>query len=230
MARPALAVVFGGQQPLHQLLIGQRGFVIHKGLHLLRRGQQAGEVQRHAADECAAVGLGRKGEPLLRHRLEQKGVHRRAYLAVVHLVGHGRSLHRLKGPVFTVIIRNDRPWCQRQRLRLGRLCPLGDPLLDGRQLGLGERLALLGHLAVFDQAHQLALLRMPGHDDLAATVQLLIHEAPQSQIHAALGLLLLAMAVGAVRLDDGAHVFFKREHTLRAACGHGEGAKENGRR
>ncbi|OYW18212.1 MAG: hypothetical protein B7Z55_11055 [Planctomycetales bacterium 12-60-4] len=82
----------------------------------------------------------------------------------------------------------------------------------------------------WDQAHQLALRRLTRHHDMATALQLEVHEAPQPQVHPALRLLLLPMAVRAVCLHNGPHVFFKREHAVRAANGHGEGAKENSRR
>ena len=65
---------------------------------------------------------------------------------------------------------------------------------------------------------------------MAAVIHRLVHEAPQPQIHSAGGLLLLAVAVGAVGFQDGAYILFKRKLRRRSECGghqeEGQGGEE----
>ena len=104
---------------------------------------------------------------------------------------------------------------------------LRDPALEHREFFRGDLLALLRHLAIADQAHQLARLRLPRHQHVAAILERLIHEAPQPQIHAALRLFLLAVAVRAVRLQDRPHVAFKSQRGRLRICLAGHWAGQN---
>ena len=56
--RPALAVVRRGEQPVDDLLEGVRGLVGEERLDLFRRGRQAGQVERGAADQRDLVSRG----------------------------------------------------------------------------------------------------------------------------------------------------------------------------
>ena len=82
-AGPALAVVRRGEQAVHGLLVGVGRGVGEEGIDLLERRRQADQVEREAAEEGLARGLGRGLEPF---RLEARGdeaVDRRAGPRVV---------------------------------------------------------------------------------------------------------------------------------------------------
>lgn len=91
---------------------------------------------------------------------------------------------------------------------------LGDPLLDGRDVGVGQALFFLGHLAFFEQGEQVAFRRVAGHDGRTGFAALL-DEAPQPHVEPALGFAALAVAVETLRLQDGAHVFLESQRRRR---------------
>jgi len=112
-----------------------------------------------------------------------------------------------------------------RRARLGWLCPRDlcaarNPLAEQLDLLRRQLLALaLGHLAVADHGEEQAFLRFAGNDGrplLAAFG----NEMPQPDVEAALGLAFLAVAVKAIRLEDGPDVLLERQRAGRGGlCG-----------
>ena len=74
--RPALAVARGGEQLVHEPLVGIRRMVGGKGGDLLRRRRESGEVEVKTAAECARVGFGRHREFFLCELCGDEGVYR----------------------------------------------------------------------------------------------------------------------------------------------------------
>ena len=73
VAAAVLAPVRRRQQPVDVLLVGVGRLVVDERLDVFRAGRQAGEVERQAAGEGAAVGLGGGGEAfLLRARQDER--------------------------------------------------------------------------------------------------------------------------------------------------------------
>ena len=72
--RPPLAVARVGEERVHKLLVGARRAVVDEGEHFLGRWRQADEIEAEAADQRAAVGLGREGELLLGKLGEEEGI------------------------------------------------------------------------------------------------------------------------------------------------------------
>ena len=56
---PALAVMRAGEQAIDQPLVGVRPVVAEERVDLVGRRRQAGQVERDAADQRDAIGLGR---------------------------------------------------------------------------------------------------------------------------------------------------------------------------
>ena len=65
MARPALAVARGVEQPVYNFSKCFGRSIAHKGLHFFRSGRQAREVERGPANQRHAVGWRRRPEVLL---------------------------------------------------------------------------------------------------------------------------------------------------------------------
>ena len=148
VARPAFAVSRRGEQPFNELSVGVGRGVSDEGCGLGGRGRQSREVDRRAADERGAVGLGGEVELLvlqLRAYERVDGVE----LGLVGEAGQGRLHHRLEGPEAAVTGGDVDARGQGaggfgfRDLRAGL-----DPGGEEGELVLGHLLALLGHLAV----------------------------------------------------------------------------------
>ena len=117
-----------------------------------------------------------------------------------------------------------RPFLRSELIRrtgLGWLCPrdlrpAGNPLAEQFDFLRRQLLPLaLGHLAVADHGEKQAFLRFAGNDGrplLAAFG----NEMPQPHVEAALGFAFLAVAVEAVRLQDGPDVLLERQRASRS--------------
>ena len=150
----ALAVVLGFQEAVHHLFVGLWRCVFFKGGDLLQRGRQAGEIERDAAQQRGAVGLGGRVELFLLQALGDEGVDGIADGEYgIFDLRHGSALGLEEGPVALI------------------LGALGDPLAqDGLFFG-GERLAVFvrrHHVIVtVGQLHagdELALFRLTGDE------------------------------------------------------------------
>ena len=74
--RHALAVSGPREQAIHQLLVSVRALVREEGVHVRDARWQAGQVQRHAADERLAFCLGLRLQAVLLQAREDELVHR----------------------------------------------------------------------------------------------------------------------------------------------------------
>ena len=74
MPRPALAVTRRGEQAVHHFGEGVGRIVVDEGLHFFRCRQQAGKVERGAADQRDFVGRGRGVQTLLLQLRENEGI------------------------------------------------------------------------------------------------------------------------------------------------------------
>src|SRR5262249_20744028 len=110
-------------------------------------------------------------------------------------------------------------------LRRLDLCAAGDPLLERGDFGRAELLLARRHLTAFHPLEQEALARLAFHDGRAAPAALQ-GEALQAEVEAAFGLLGLAVAFGAIRLEDGPHVSVERGGLRRFRGERGRGEYE----
>ena len=136
---PALAVVWRREQPIDHLLVSVGRFVFQKRIDLFRCGREAGEVERHAAEECGLVRFRRGRKPFLLEASANECVDRVRGLRP----GDNRSLNWLKGPVIrlAVLVQNSD--------RAAPLRALVDPRAELTDLGVREPLVLArGHLLI----------------------------------------------------------------------------------
>ena len=115
--RHPLAEPGRGQQAVDDLLVRVRAGVALERIDLGEGRRQAGQVERHAAEQDAALGLGRRREPLALQPGQDEGVDRVADPLLAADPGNRRALRRDERPV---------------RLPLR---PLGDPAADRLDLG-----------------------------------------------------------------------------------------------
>ncbi len=154
----AFAEARGGEEGVDEAFVGVGPAVGEEVVHGLRRGEQAGEVQREAADERAPVGFGRGFEAFAFERGEDKVIDRiRGPAGFVDLGGGGAG-GRDKRPV---------------RFVDGAL---GDPGADGFDLegrefvvGVDRRHPLFG-VGGGEAVHDLAAGRVAGDDGRGGAV------------------------------------------------------------
>ena len=123
------AVARRGEEPVDDFFVGVGGGIGDEGCHLLGLRGQSGEVVRDAADERAAIGLGRSGKPGfgkpgVDESIDERRIERRCR----------RFAQRLEGPVRSLFLAHRRAG----RRRLGPGCPGEDPGLDRCDLAFGE--------------------------------------------------------------------------------------------
>ena len=204
MAAPAFAVGFGSQQPVDQFREGVGGGVGDERGGLGRRRRQAGQIEGRATDERGAIGLGREVEPVGFQFLADERVDRSEVRSVGEL-RHGGLGDRLEGPELPVAggdvsaVGQGAGWFGLVDLRAGL-----DPGFEQGELSLRHFLTLLRHLAVAGEREYRALLGLARRQHRRAVLRLAVHEATQAQVDASLGLLLLAVTMRAVLLQDRA--------------------------
>jgi hypothetical protein len=123
VARPSLAVMRTGEQPVDQSLPGSGRGVFDEGLDLFRVGRQSRQIEIGATDERAAVRPRRGFETFGLHLRQQKSVNRIGAPDWMRHAAEGRAARRLEGPE-TALLRRDRA--------LDEFCLLG--VLSGRRL------------------------------------------------------------------------------------------------
>src|SRR5262245_31769376 len=74
--RPALTVMWTGEQAVDHRLPRARRAVLQKGVDICSRWWQSREIEVGAADQNLAAGLGRKRETVFREPREQKRIDR----------------------------------------------------------------------------------------------------------------------------------------------------------
>ena len=148
--QPVHTLLFGilrrRHQAVHQLFIGAGGCVLEERGSIFGSGRQTRQVERHAADQRAAIGLGRGVQSFTRQALLEERVNR-----IQGGVRRRKALHRLVGPVAFV-------------LRAFRH-PLADSLLlRGGQVLMDVRWRHGARTAGEDALDDGALLRIAGND------------------------------------------------------------------
>ncbi len=168
---PSLAVRGRREQAIDKLLVGIRRLVRDERLDLLRRRRQAGQVERHAADERAFDGGLRRLQPGRFEFGEDERVDR------VCSFGFW-TLGILERPAKRPVISDS--WRDRFRVRAGKRHVVRgtevDPLRELREVSWRQLLPAVGHvrgLLVRREHVKQALLRVAGNDGRAvfATLQ-----------------------------------------------------------
>ena len=169
---PSLAERRRPQQPVHDFCerLVVRGFVAHEGIHLFDRRRQAGEVERHAADERMAIRIGRRLQSLGLDFREDETIHVIPHPGRILHLRHGRLRDRLEGPVllplFPINAGSLRDLLAGARIRRTDL----DPSLQHRDLG-GGKLIFRRHfeilLRVAHRLHEQASARLARLDYVA---------------------------------------------------------------
>ena len=147
---PHFGVARRSQQAVDDLLVSVRGLVVDECFRLVGRGWKPCEIERHPADQRAAIGFGRgrqllAGQPRLNEAIDWIAARPRHF-------GDRRPLYRLIGPVSFV----NRAF--------------GDPAPDGLALRIREDFfGVLGRhparrVRGEDALHDGALVRIAGHD------------------------------------------------------------------
>ena len=105
---------------------------------------------------------------------------------------------RLKGPEPAIGI--GEIGAGREGLRFGGATgrAFGDPAAESFEMCLRYFLPLFGHLALRNQAEQGAVAGIAGGEQGFVVLGFTVHEPPEAEVDAALGILLLAVAVGAM--------------------------------
>ena len=189
VAGPALAVVGRGEQAVDKFFIRVGGCVGDERGHVLGRGRQADEVERQPADECAAIGLGRRSQPASGELNLDEPVN----VVAGRRVGrwswrHGGSGHRLPGPMVepgVAVAVTGQP----VGLGLGPGGARVDPLLEQCDLGGGEPVAIGRHpllvVGARDPADQFTVAALAGDDhrpEVATLDRPVFHIEPQSAL------------------------------------------------
>ena len=220
MLRPTFAIARARQQFIHELFIGLRVLVVHKGVELRLRRRQAVKVEIHATHQLMPVRFGCWGKLQRRLLLRDETVDVVAHPGAFDLRRRD-FFHRLEEPVIPLLLRESvfghhDLVCGVLRPRSARL----DPPLQNCDLRV-RQLSFRRHLEVFIRvAHrfdQCRFFRLPGHQGRAGV-------APGFQvadvIHPQAALLFrVAVALKTPLHEDRAHLLLKIRHrrTLRIA-------------
>ena len=218
VARPALAIVRRIQQCGDRALDAACGvFLIScgKGIDLLRRGRQAGQVQVQAAQQRGGVCDRGRGESFFLEPLADEGIN-----GVLRVPWHLR-LHRcLEGPVIRLLLQLHARAVRPHRSGV-------DPLLQLRDLRRAQRVTLARHayLGVDAQhgVHQAAVVSFSwqyGHAKVAALQRARLVVQPKGRL-----LLVPAVALVAVLGENGLDVL---DEIHRRRCRRGEQQKKKG--
>src|SRR5579884_4319655 len=99
MAAPPFAVVWAGQQPLDDALVGIGPFITQEIFYVLWRRRQTDEVEVNTAQQGDALGFRRGSEALFFQPREDESIHGIATPVAIFDMGQYRPPDRLKGPV-----------------------------------------------------------------------------------------------------------------------------------
>ena len=209
VAAPAFAVMRGVEQPVDQPFVGVGRGVREEGLDLGGRRRQPGEVQAGAAQQRDLFGVGREAESLLRQRVHQERIDRRAGAVFGFRRRDLRLANRLERPEGALFLGDAAALAQVGWLGACSLRAGGNPLLDQRQLFAGELLVALRHFAAVNHFEKQAPLGLAGDED-RSVVAALEHQPAQAQVEAGFQLLAFAVTFEAMRLEDRADVLLER--------------------
>ena len=135
-----------GQQPIHHSFVRIRRRVRQERARVFWRGQQACQIERHAPEQRAFVGLDRRRQLLAAQPILDELIDRVPDSRRVHDRRNGRTLHRLIGPVTFVDRAFRDPAANGVLLCLGQLLVRGSGRHDARAFRENARddLALVG--------------------------------------------------------------------------------------
>ena len=246
MPRPTFTVMWRVEKPVYHPLVSVGSRVRQKTLHLVGRGGQPRQVERHSIQQCRPIGRG--GHPQAAR--PQTGQHERIHRGH-NQVGLGLSQRLfgrshdprqlrdagtdkgLKGPprpLFgcDVHSRGEPFWFHPVGGRTG-----GNPRFHHRQF-FGRN--LLGKRRHFARPHAFDQQAFGGfaHLDRRTAFPPLNRQPPQSQIEPARQFLFSTMTVETVGFEDGAHIPFKRrgspQHLRRSPSGQLPNSQQAGNR
>ena len=170
MPPPPLAVVGRREQPVDHLLVGVGGLVRRGRRRSPRARGQADQVEGHAPDQGAPVGLGRRREALGLQRRQDEPIDRILRPGAVPDFGGLGGPDRPEAPVLRARLEVEGP-ASSFAADFGRSSPgQGAPMSIHRvrtAISLAGQLRLGGHLievAVVDRVDQQALPRLARHD------------------------------------------------------------------
>src|SRR5439155_18400846 len=166
-------------------------------------------VQADAAQQRDLFRVRREAESLLRQRVQQESIDRRAS-AVFGLGRWDAGLaNRPERPEGAIFLGDAAALAQVGGLGTGGLRASSDPLLDQRHLFAGELLVALRHFAGVDQFEKQAAVGLAWDED-RAVVTALEDQPAQTQVETAFELLAFAMTLEAMRLEDRADILIER--------------------
>ena len=202
VASPALPVARACQEPVDHSLIGIRSGVVEKGVHVLGRGWQSGQIEGHAAQQRAIVGRWVRLEAHLLEARQHEGVDGIVGCGSARETRWGRAHERLKRPVLAVLVGDDQGRLVRFHSLLCRPGgALQHPSLERCDLVRGELvLVLLTYLLValqdLDQDTRVRVARLHGRAGRAA-----VQQVPAS-VDTQLTLLTARAMTGVALLDE----------------------------
>ena len=216
VAAPPLAVVGGGEEAVDQSFVGVRSGVGQEPLQFPGARREADQVEEGAPRQRPLVRIGREGEPLLRHAVEEERIDWRADAGRVLGLRHGGlpdRLERPERPLFGTDLPGGRGLLGLDPRRGGAAV---DPAGNELERFLGDGVLVVGrHLAFGDPLVEKARGVLPG-DDGGARLAALDHEPAQPQIQFRLQMLrLLAVALETMGFEDGTDVPLVRDRRVR---------------
>src|SRR4030095_9333395 len=96
---PPFTVVRRLEQLINQTLVSVGSAVRYEGINLLERRSQAQQIEAETADQCHAIGFGRRSETLLFETRQEEGADLVTDRSLVLHVRGGRVRGRNKRPV-----------------------------------------------------------------------------------------------------------------------------------
>ena len=214
VSRHSLAIMWTGQNAVHQVPPSLRRIVVHEMGYLLRRRREPQHHEIKSPDEITTIGAISSLQVLARKRFIKKGIH----IGVAMLLRH-----RLKGPVIG---------SESHHLPVTRhLCPLFDPPADARDLFFRKCLLLLrrhGFVRIVT-AHkfvEITLVAFSDNKERLTRIPTFPDRGRRIETQFTL-LLLLAVTLRAMSFEDGPNVSLKphflhsKSHPAKIQrCGH----------
>ena len=150
MPAPALAVARRSEQAIDQQLVGAWPRVSDELIHFLRRRWQSDQVEIRPANERSRVGLRQQRQPGRLKPGSNERIDRRPHASRRIKTGNGRSADRLKRPVVSFRLGDDKPVVDFFGFRPRRFRPGSDPPADQGHLFYREFLRAGWHFAFAD--------------------------------------------------------------------------------
>ena len=218
--RPALAVGFGGQEAVHDLLKSLRRAVVGELQDLGCRRREARQVQAHAAQPGVTIRIAGRAQLGALDSGENEPVQRIEWPGLVLHRGQCRIGDRTKRPELFPLLQINAGNNLGRAAAAARIGRAGlDPFFEDRHLGGGEPVFRWHRELVIHAAHSLdeqALIDVAGFDR-RAVVATADPAAARIQREPALDLLPVRVALVAALLEQRQHFGFK-EHVAVGRC------------